>query len=171
MKTTIRKASIRGYDGVYEIHSNGLVWSVLNKKYLSPSKNNKLKYQIITLNRRRYDSHLVHRLVAQAFIPNPKNKPQVNHKNGIKWDNRVENLEWVTASENWFHSLETGMRKVWAIRVDKIDLVSGKILETYPSLTEAASKNNIQISGISNCCSGLSKSSGGYKWEKSQLKK
>lgn len=97
---------IVGFDSKYTINTNGQVYSVRSKRYLNGVNNGYGYLQICLSGRMTY----IHRLVGCAFIPNPDNKPQINHKDGNKQNNTVENLEWVTAKENQIHAVKIGLR-------------------------------------------------------------
>jgi hypothetical protein len=102
---------IVGYENYY-ISKNGEVYNAKRNKFLTGSPNPKGHYQVGLLAKSGENQKqlLIHRLVALHFIDNPKNKSQVNHINGIKSDNRVENLEWATNKENSIHRHETGLQ-------------------------------------------------------------
>ncbi len=104
------KKKIKGFDN-YLIDINGNVYNTNTKKYLKPTTN-KHGYLKITLSKNCKPYYcLIHRLVALAFIDNPNSKKIINHKNGIKLDNNVKNLEWVTTSENTKHAWDNGLIK------------------------------------------------------------
>ena len=105
---------IEGTDGMYEVSNTGKVRSLnyLGRgitKELKPWKNGGYRrINLIVAGKKK--NFLLHRMVAEAFIPNPDNKPEVNHKDGDKWNNSVANLEWATRRENITHADETGLR-------------------------------------------------------------
>jgi hypothetical protein len=119
---------IKDYDNLYQVNEFGDVKSlehtnnrgILRKECILSIRLTDRGYnRVVLYNNGVSKSFMVHRLVATAFINNPNNKPQVNHINGNKLDNKVENLEWVTISENQKHAFKIGLNKVFSKRDDK----------------------------------------------------
>lgn len=188
---------IPGFDGLYFANENGQIKSADRQrkivsngkqffytrkgKILNPCLNNNGYYCVSISDKNQKERvYVVHRLVAKTFLENPENKPQINHKDGNKLNNSVENLEWVTAKENIDHAFLTGLNKgskpwlgktgsshnrsIPVIRCDK----NGNEIERYDSITEAA-KHFGSITHIASCIKGKRKSCGGYVWKRAGI--
>jgi len=99
---------VKGYEDKYLVNNLGQLYSIRNKIILKPMKNQRYNYYSL-MDKMNKKNILVHRLVASHFIPNPNNKPFVNHINGLREDNRAINLEWCTHKENISHAWATGL--------------------------------------------------------------
>jgi hypothetical protein len=172
---------IVGYENLYEISSFGRVKALGNGRGPSRLKikaqcDNGDGYMIVCLNKDCVKKMpKVHIMVAQAFIPNPDNKPEVNHKKGIKTDNRAHQLEWNTRKENMQHSYDAGLRRSAnygkygkdnpkSFLVNQCDM-DGSIIATFYGTREAARITGINGGNIRSCCRGGQKHAGGYIWK------
>lgn len=165
---------IEGYEGLYQISNFGRVKSLGNgnsnnskERILKPAKNNN-GYLCVELSKQgKRKMHLVHRLVAQAFIENHNNLPQVNHKNQIKTDNQVGNLEFCTAAYNCNYG--THNQRVAESNTNHPNKSKQVLcLETgiiYPSTKEVQRQTGFSQGNISECCNGKRKTCGGFHWQ------
>lgn len=176
---------VSGYEGLYQVSNLGRVYSFPRAWNINPNVIFKHDGKILKLNPNHgyrvaqllknsiTQAIFVHRVVATAFIPNVHNKPYVNHKNGIRDDNRVENLEWCTSSENNLHAYRTLNRKKSSLGKSGILSPSIKPViaylkdgtkKEYISMTEAAKDLNVCLSGISNVLKGKIEDIKGFKF-------
>lgn len=177
---------IVGYEGLYKVSNMGRVKTMerpdLETGYGNYYRESLIRKQnlgtsqypsLILFRDKRRRPRMVHRIVAEHFLPNPENKRCVNHKNGIKTDNRLDNLEWMTHSENSYHKFQIGLQvnkkggdSKLSKPVNKLDL-NGNFIKKYNSLTEAGINNRAKSWSISNVCNKAKyrKTCAGYKWE------
>lgn len=153
---------IPGFEGKYAATSCGRIWSYKHKKFLK-NCGEKGNYQIVMLSENgKCKCYYVHRLVALAFIPNPHNLPQVNHKDEQKDNNCLDNLEWCTAYYNLHYS------QVWRGRNmrESKPVYCIELNKTFSSIFKAAKEMNVGQANLSTHLSkGIPKSVGGYHWK------
>lgn len=173
---------IPGYEKSYFVSKEGQIWSEKSHRILKPVRANNGYAHIELFSHNRGKIFLVHRIVAKVFVPNPENKPQVNHIDENKMNNAVSNLEWVTAKENMAHGTRlqrqkanTNYKSPARLQAAKANgkarqksicqILDGKLIRIYPSAKSAAIENNLNHSHICECANKMRyKHVGGFSW-------
>ena len=167
---------INNYEGLYEVSNKGRIKSLITMRILSPNKIG--DYLGVTLTKNKeHKIYTIHRLVALHFIPNPENKPEVNHIEGIKTKNCVEDLEWATKSENGKHAYDTGLSMVnksnlgrfgkdaHRKRAIEVYTLEGVLISTHHTVREGCVLYCASDSSVSNCLTGKNKTAKGLIWK------
>lgn len=142
---------IKDYEGLYAITSCGRVWSYRSKKFLKPRKARNDYLRVCLYKDGRCEDYYIHRLVAEAYIPNPNNLPQVNHKDRVRSHNWINNLEWCDAKYNVCYS---SSKKVKCVE-------TGEVFDTIHEAAESIGRATTNIVATLN---GRQKTCGGYHW-------
>lgn len=161
---------VSGYEGLYYVTDTGKIYGEKSQKWLKPSLTDRGYCRVKLYKNAVGNSIFIHRLVAETFIPNPDNKPQINHKDGNKTNNSIDNLEWVTQMENNIHAIRTGLNSTKnAVRsnMKKVRQYSreGEFIKEWDSMSEAGRRLNIPVANITHCCKGRIRHAGGYVWQ------
>lgn len=165
---------IEGYNGKYMISSFGRVKSIWrNNQYksqigsptfLTPTTHKQGYLWVSLVKDGKSKAHFIHRLVAQAFIPNHDNLPQVNHKDEDKTNNCIENLEWCDAKYNSNYGTRIDRCKKKIAKPIIQTTLDGEFVKEYSSMSEAEKIDGYNSAYISLVCNGKRKSAYGYKW-------
>lgn len=176
--------SVKGYEGYYEVSNMGRVKSLprksngvgrqyrsLSERILKPSEDKKGYLMVWLYKGKQRKTMKVHRLVAAAFIPNPLDKPQIDHINGIKDDNLSSNLRWCTGRENFHNPItykknaesKRGVKNHKAVGVLQYT-IDGRFVKKWECMSDVKREIGIAHSHISSCCRGKRNSAGGFSW-------
>ena len=163
---------IKGYEGLYQVSDKGEI-----RRIYKGGRTKLLKlwqsanyYTVCLSDHCRKKTHAIHRLVAETFLEKPEYAEEVNHKDGNKLNNNVENLEWVTQRENNIHSIDVLGNNPFGKAPKKvrcIDIDTGELVAEYRSLMDASrsvGKASARAS-ISLVCQGMQSTAYGYRWE------
>lgn len=168
-----------GYEGFYEVSDKGNIRSVDRIETMNDGRTRKKRgktltkvwydgqhhYKGVTLcKNREHKRFSVHRLVAIAFIPNPGNLPEVNHIDENKLNNSADNLEWCNRKQNNTHgTIRVRVAAKQGKKILQLD-ENGNVIKEWSSEGLAAASTSASQSGISACCRGVCKQSGGFGW-------